>query len=238
MLVPGGEFWMGAAEDEPDSQDSERPRHLVQMSRFLMGRYPVTQAQWKAVTGLEKEEIDLNPDPSRFKGDHRPVEQVSWFEAVEFCQRLSAQTSREYGLPSEAEWEYACRAGAETPYHFGEKITTEIVNYYDNDSKREYRGETTPVNYFGVANALGLCDMHGNVDEWCQDHWHENYKEAPTHGIAWLTSNQNTIRILRGGSWYTEPRACRSAARYNSSPDNRSYNFGFRVVCRAPGTLP
>lgn len=225
---------MGAAPDEPDSGEEERPRHLVKVSQFLMGRYPVTQAQWRAVARLKKVESDLKAEPSKFKGDNRPVEQVSWYEAVEFCKRLSIHTGREYGLPSEAEWEYACRARTETPFHFGEIITTELVNYYDETSKREYQNETTPVDYFGIANAFGLCDMHGNIWEWCQDHWHDNYKGAPMDGSAWVTTDENVRRVARGGSWYDNPRNCRSAYRYYGYPENRYNVTGFRVVCCAP----
>ncbi|MBT9310820.1 formylglycine-generating enzyme family protein [Leptothoe kymatousa TAU-MAC 1615] len=237
MLIPAGEFMMGAAADDPDGRDEERPQHLVKVPQFLMGQYPVTQAQWRVVAGFEQVERTLEPDPSKFKGDNRPVEQVSWYEAVEFCQRLSAKTGREYGLPSEAEWEYACRAGTETPYHVGEKITAEIANIAEPNSREEYQDEHTPVNYFNVANAWGLCDMHGNVLEWCQDHWHGNYDKAPNDGSAWLTDNEDSRRVLRGGSWFNSPRHCRSASRYFSTPDDRDIRIGFRVVCRAPLAL-
>ncbi|MEM9485304.1 MAG: formylglycine-generating enzyme family protein [Cyanobacteria bacterium P01_F01_bin.116] len=234
MLIPAGEFMMGAAENEPDSQTTERPQHLVEVPKFLMGKYPVTQSQWKAVAGLDKVESDLNYDPSGFKGDNRPVERVSWYDAVEFCKRLSAHASRKYGLPSEAEWEYACRAETKTLYHFGEIITTEVVNYCDNDQRGEYQVGTTPVNYFDVANAFGLCDMHGNVDEWCQDHWHDNYEQAPTDGSAWVMSNNSATRLLRGGSWTNNLKDCRSASRDVTSPSLRNNNLGFRIVYRAP----
>ncbi|MBE9065283.1 formylglycine-generating enzyme family protein [Leptolyngbya cf. ectocarpi LEGE 11479] len=234
MLIPAGEFMMGAAEDETDSRDDERPLHLVKVPQFLMGRYPVTQAQWKAVAEYEQVERKLDPDPSRFKGDNRPVEQVSWYEAVEFCKRLSSRTGREYGLPSEAEWEYACRAETETPFHFGKIITVEVANFFSSDSKREYKGETTPIDYFGIANAFGLCDMHGNVLEWCQDQWHDNYEQAPTDGSAWLSSDESASSVLRGGSWYHSPGYCRSASRSYYAPVNRHFSIGFRVVCHAP----
>lgn len=186
------------------------------------------------MAALEKVEIDLPPEPSKFQGENRPVEQVSWYEAVEFCKRLSNHTGWSYGLPSEAEWEYACRAGTETPFNFGEKITTEVVNYHNNESRREYWKETTPVDYFGVANAFGLCDMHGNVVEWCQDHWHENHYQAPLDGSAWLTEdNNNATRVVRGGSWVDDLKYCRSAARSYYRPGSRDGTIGFRVACHA-----
>jgi formylglycine-generating enzyme required for sulfatase activity len=149
-----------------------------------MGKFPVTQAQWRAVAALPKINTDLDPDPSYFNGANRPVEQVSWDEAMEFCRRLSKKTGRDYRLPSEAEWEYACRAGTNKPFHFGKRITSDLANYngnsvYGNAPKGKYREETTPVGSLKVANAFGLYDMHGNVWEWCADGWHENYEGAP-----------------------------------------------------------
>ncbi|WP_031292650.1 formylglycine-generating enzyme family protein [Leptolyngbya sp. Heron Island J] len=241
MLIPAGEFLMGSVEDEPDSRDEERPQHLVRVPQFLMGRYPVIQRQWRAVAGLEKVAIDLNPEPSGFKGDNHPVEQVSWFEAVEFCKRLSVQTGREYGLPSEAEWEYACRAGTEAPYHFGVMISSDIGNFRGGllaeGPEGSNGGRTTPVTQFGVANVFGLCDMHGNVWEWCQDHWHDNYEQAPTDGSAWLTSNKNIMRVLRGGSWYSRPWYCCSASRFVTSSGHYDNTIGFRVTCHARETF-
>jgi formylglycine-generating enzyme required for sulfatase activity len=243
VLVPGGTFTMGSLADEPERFDSESPQHEVTVPRFFMGRYPITQAQWRAVAALEPVDIALDPEPSRFKGANRPVEQVSWYEAVEFCERLAKKTKRLYRLPSEAEWEYACRAGTQTPFAFGKMITTEIVNYdgsytYNNGPKGEDRGETTPVDFFGVANAFGLSDMHGNVWEWCADHWRDNYEGAPTDGSVWETDNKEASRVRRGGSWYGIPWLCRAASRYNDPPEYRFSNVGFRVCCAAPRTLP
>jgi formylglycine-generating enzyme required for sulfatase activity len=252
VLIPDGTFLMGQTEAEKaelirqvGEEDyasyyaRELPQHEVTVPPFFMGRYPVTQAQWQAVARLPQVEQALNPDPSRFKGDNRPVEYVSWYDAVEFCARLSAHTGRPYRLPTEAEWEYACRAGTTTPFAFGETLTTEIANYngdytYANDPKGEYRKETTPVDHFGIANAFGLSDMHGNVWEWCQDHWHSNYKGAPVDGSAWLSEDEGVVRILRGGSWIDNPRHCRSAYRFNLNPRYAFNNFGFRVVSSAP----
>jgi formylglycine-generating enzyme required for sulfatase activity len=246
VAIPGGTFTMGSTEDEEGYDSYDGPQHEVTVEPFFMGRYPVTQAQWRVVAALPQVERNLDLDPSNFKGDNRPVEQVSWYDAVEFCARLAVHTGREYRLPTEAEWEHACRAGTTTPFHFGETITTDIANYKGTDEqygaygpgpKGEYRGETTPVDHFGVANAFGLHDMHGNVWEWCQDNWHENYEGAPTDGSAWLTDNNEAFRIGRGGSWFSSPRTCRSACRYHNVPDIRDFNIGFRVVCAAPRTL-
>jgi formylglycine-generating enzyme required for sulfatase activity len=250
MLIPAGSFVMGAPETEESSSDEERPQHEVTLPTFFMGRYPVTQAQWKAVAALPQVNKELETDPSHFKGDNRPVECVSWYDAVEFCDRLSSYTKRQYRLPSEAEWEYACRAGTTTPFHFGETITTDLANYdgtddkdgkwsgsYGRGSKGIYRKETTVVGSFAVANAFGLCDMHGNVWEWCLDDWHDNYEGAPTDGSPWFGNDNNNyfqkqgIAVLRGGSWRNNPIYCRSAFRIYNFRDLLNYGIGFRVVC-------
>jgi eukaryotic-like serine/threonine-protein kinase len=235
VLIPGGPFLMGSPEIEEGHLSSESPQHLVTVPPFFMGRYPVTQAQWQAVMG---------ENPSQFKqksGENLPVENVSWHDAVEFCQKLSELTGRTYRLPSEAEWEYACRVRTTTPFHFGETMTTELANYhgdysYGSGPKGEYREETTSVGSF-PANAFGLQDMHGNVWEWCLDHWHKNYKGAPTDGSAWLTEKDDSYRVLRGGSWILNPGLCRSAIRDGYDPGNRYDFLGFRVACVSPGTL-
>jgi len=250
MRIPAGTFLMGSPEDELDRSPSEGPQHEVTVGTFFMGRMPVTQPQWQVVAELPPVERELNPEPSSFKGGIRPVENVSWYDAVEFCARLSKHSGREYRLPTEAEWEYACRAGTTTPFHFGETITTDLANYRGTDDespkwsgsygygpKGEYRGKTTPMDTFGVLNAFGLYDMHGNVWEWCQDYWHENYEGAPTDGSAWIEGGDESRRILRGGSWVDVPRLCRSAFRLYITPDNASYVIGFRVVCVAPRGL-
>jgi len=243
VSIPSGSFLMGSPNGEPERENSEEPQHQVRLAAFFMGRYPVTQAQWQFVAALPQVNRELQPDPSQFKGDSRPVEQVSWYGAVEFCARLKALTKRAYRLPSEAEWEYACRAGTQTPFYFGKTLTTELANYngsyvYGSDGvKGENRQETTSVDHFGIANAFGLCDMHGNVLEWCEDHWHSNYEGAPVDGSAWLSDDDTARRIVRGGSWIIYPRGCRSAYRYSFAPDSTSSFIGFRVVCSAPRTL-
>jgi formylglycine-generating enzyme required for sulfatase activity len=242
VAIPAGSFLMGSPNKEPMRSNNESPQHEVTVQPLFMGRYPITQLQWQCVANLMPQiNRELKPNPSQFPGHDRPVEQVSWEEAVEFCDRLSAHTERIYRLPTEAEWEYACRSGTTTPFHFGKTITPELTNYngnyiYNNSPQAEYRGETTPVDHFGIANAWGLSDMHGNVWEWCQDHWHDNYEGAPIDGSAWLSEDENNARIIRGGSWDFTPRYCRSATRYNSFPRFTFNVIGFRVVCDAPRT--
>ena len=245
VLIPDGNFMMGSPKDELERSEDESPQHLVNIQQFCIGKYPVTQAQWKAVAALPQVNIELEADPSNFKGEQRPVEQVSWYDAVEFCDRLSKFTGRPYSLPSEAEWEYACRAGTKTPFHFGETITSELANYdanytYGAGEKGTYREETTVVGSFGVANAFGLYDMHGNVLEWCLDDWHDNYEGAPTDGSAWFDNKNDNLyqregnAVLRGGSWIYNLRYCRSASRYYCNRAERGLIddvIGFRVVC-------
>ncbi|MCG6133436.1 MAG: formylglycine-generating enzyme family protein [Nostoc sp. LLA-1] len=242
VLIPGGSFIMGAPETEEESRDNERPQYEVTVPTFFMGKYLVTQAQWRAVAALPQVNTKLNPEPSRFKGDKRPVEKVSWYDAVEFCSRLASHTKRQYRLPSEAEWEYACRAGTTTPFHFGETITSELANYHANyiygaGIKGKYLEETTEVGSFGVANAFGLYDMHGNVWEWCLDDWHRNYEGALKDGSPWFKKDNNLYQkqgssLLRGGSWYSIPVDCRSAYRSSGKRDVHYDYIGFRVVCQ------
>lgn len=241
IAIPSGTFMMGSPSGE--GSNDEKPQHEVTVQSFLMGKYSVTQAQWKRVAALPKLNCDLKADPSFFKGDKRPVEQVSWNDAVEFCDRLSKYTNKQYRLPSEAEWEYACRAGTNTPFHFGETITTELANYngsftYASAPRGKNRGETIKVGSF-PPNAFGLYDMHGNVWEWCEDSWHNSYKGAPQDASAWI-NNHNQYYILRGGSWIYYPHYCRSASRYSLGRAERGSidnNFGFRVVCAVGRTL-
>jgi len=242
VAIPEGTFLMGSPQDEKDSYDDERPQHEVNVPTFFMGKYPITQTQWRAIAATAKIDIDLETNPSEFKGDELPVESVNWYQATEFCKRLSRETKREYRLPSEAEWEYACRAGTTTPFYFGETITGELANYmssetYADEPNGEYRQQTTPVGQF-PPNAFGLYDMHGNVWEWCADTWHDNYDGAPTDGSAWIKNGDDNRSPLRGGSWYTFPYRCRSAHRnIDARRYSRSFLYGFRVVCSAERTL-
>jgi formylglycine-generating enzyme required for sulfatase activity len=212
VSIPAGTFLMGAPELEEGSSDYQRPQHRASVSAFYMGKYPVTQAQYEAV---------MQSKPSYFQGGDRPVETVSWHDAIEFCQKLSQLTDRHYRLPSEAEWEYACRAGTMTAFYYGEIVDRAVANY---------RSEETTVVGIYPANAYGLYDMHGNILEWCADKYHGNYLDAPTDGSVW-TNNANSAYVLRGGSWYSKPSYCRSAARMYYQPDYRCAYFGFRVVC-------
>ena len=243
LWIPPGRFWMGSPASEPGRRESEGPQHLVQLQGFFLAQTPITQLQWRKVAqwkpgkGEPAWKRDLVPDPSSFKGDQRPVEQVSWNDATEFCRRLSQRTGRIYTLPSEAQWEYACRAGTTTPFHFGATISTNLANYdgseaYGDGPKGDNRQQTTDVESF-PANAWGFHDMHGNVWEWCADHWHANYQGAPEDGSPWLDENadEDEWRLLRGGSWGNHPRNCRSAYRGRNRPVDPSYRRGFRVCC-------
>ena len=272
LMIPAGSFLMGSPEGDKGRSDDEGPQHRVELAEFLMGQTPITQAQWRVVAGWQPPDgeswgRELKPNPSYFqvgdeqKGvnarllagelntDQRPVEQVGWEDAIEFCNRLSQLTGQNYGLPSEAQWEYACRAGSATPFHFGETISPELANYngtstYGDGPKGKYRKQTTPVGMF-PANAWGLKDMHGNVWEWCLDQWHPSYEGAPNDGSAWVDADikradvkkddRFILRLLRGGSWNYCPRGCRSAFRDLHLPGFVLGHVGLRVVCLPQG---
>lgn len=235
VVIPGGTFTMGSSDKKAPS--SERPAHSVTVQPFLMSKYPITKAQWRAVIDLLQVNKELSKRPSLSGGANYPVTKVSWYDAVEFCDRLSRYTEREYRLPTEAEWEYACRAGTIDPFHFGETITSNLANYdaskftYRSEPKGKNRGEVVEVGSFPSANSFGLFDMHGNVLEWCLDHYHKDYSGAPTDGNAWVTAYENRSRILRGGSWLNDSKDCRSSYRSKWEPDEGLNRFGFRVVC-------
>jgi formylglycine-generating enzyme required for sulfatase activity len=260
--IAAGRFSMGSPPEEEGRSVYENQREgwkrlrgvagvdveaqrLVSVPRFWLGRFPITQAQWQVVAGWPRLERELNPDPAQFKGADRPVEGVSWHDAQEFCRRLSKRTGRHYSLPSEALWEYACRAGSTTPFHFGSTISPELANFngnytYSSGPKGDYREHTTPVGCF-PANAWGLHDMHGNVWEWCLDRWHPSPRQGPSDGRAWLEPAEELspegreLRLLRGGSWFDEPRYCRSAFRDGGPPGFLNVYLGFRVCCLPPG---
>jgi formylglycine-generating enzyme required for sulfatase activity len=224
VAIPGGDFLMGAPLTEENSRDNERPQHRVKIPSFYMGRYVVTQDQYTALMGK---------NPSFFKGGDLPVENVGWEDAQAFCQKLQQRSKRKYSLPSESQWEYACRAGTKAPFYCGETISTDIANYngnyiYKNGIKGKYLEKTSAVGSFGFANSFGLYDMHGNVWEWCEDNWHHSYEHAPNDGSAWVSDNDH--RLLRGGAWVSTPGDCRSASRIMSA-GYWNKDIGFRVVC-------
>ncbi|NCR34941.1 MAG: SUMF1/EgtB/PvdO family nonheme iron enzyme [Microcystis aeruginosa S11-01] len=223
VSLPAGKFLMGSSES-----NDEKPQHQVKVNSFAIGKYPITQAQYQAVMGN---------NPSQFKNNpQNPVECVSWNDAKAFCQKLSQITGKTYRLPTEAEWEYACRAGTTTRYYFGDDAN-QLGDYawYDGNSG----GKTHPVGQ-KKPNGWGLYDMSGNVWEWCEDDWHDSYAGAPDDGSAWLDNDNRSqsLKCLRGGSWYFNPNLCRSAYRSNHFRRDFSVNsLGFRVVCGARRTL-
>jgi formylglycine-generating enzyme required for sulfatase activity len=216
VSLPAGEFLMGS-----DESDYEKPQHQVKVNSFAIGKYPVTQAQYEAVMGT---------NPSYFKNNpQNPVEQVSYDDAKAFCQKLSQITGKTYRLPTEAEWEYACRAGTTTDYYFGDN-DNQLGNYawYAKNSG----GKTHPVGQ-KKPNGWGIYDMSGNVWEWCEDDWHNSYAGAPDDGTAWLDNDNRSqsLKCLRGGSWADSPYSCRSAYRVRVNPGSHDSDLGFRVVC-------
>ena len=212
VLIPAGSFVMGSSQ-----RADEQPTHLVNLNSFLMGKTEVTQEQWEAVVG---------DTPSQNKGRALPVEKVSWDDVQKFITKLNQKTGRTYRLPSEAEWEYAARAGTTTEWSFGnnESKLGDYAWYTGNNG-----GNTQKVGQ-KLPNAFGLFDMHGNVWEWTQDCWHEDYAGAPTDGSAWTTGCSRKYRVLRGGSWLYNPPYLRSAGRDGYAPANRNYFIGFRLA--------
>jgi formylglycine-generating enzyme required for sulfatase activity len=229
VRIPAGKFMMGGNE-----QDSEKPIHEVTLQEFWMGKYAVTQKQWQAVMGT---------NPANFKGENLPVEKVSWHDAMEFCEKVSQKIGKKLRLPTEAEWEYACRAGTNTPFHCGETITTDLVNYdgnypYGEAPKGQYRQKTVDVDSF-YPNQWGLYQMHGNVWEWCLDDWHDDYSAKPVRlkqngnepwGDVNINKNDNRSHLLRGGSWYYSAGGCRAGYRLRFNARARNDNFSFRLL--------
>jgi formylglycine-generating enzyme required for sulfatase activity len=235
VYIPEGQFTMGSPEAEGKRYLKERPQRLVTTKPFFISKYPITQTEWKQIASLPEARQNLKLRPSRQGGKNHPVTQVSWFDAVDFCRYLSQKTGYKYSLPSEAQWEYACRAGSKTPFHFGETINCNLANYdanfpYRLEPKGVYRQKTVEVNTFPFANLFGLFDMHGNVWEWCLDNWHENYNNAPKNEDAWIDDSNNHARVIRGGSWRNEPCLCRSSSRQFNYASETLNNIGFRVV--------
>jgi formylglycine-generating enzyme required for sulfatase activity len=235
VKIPAGSFLMGTEEAEvirlckeyeTDRYKCEMPQHRVNLKEFYLGKYPVTQEQYQAIMGK---------NPSNFKDNPKnPVEEVSWNDAQAFCKKLSEKTGKNYRLSSEAEWEYACRAGTQTRYYFGDnaELLGEYAWYNENSgSKTHPVGQKKPNNW-------GLYDMSGNVWEWCEDVWHQNYENASKDGSSWNENNsQASFRTIRGGSWRRNPWYCRSAYRYFSPSVNRYDLIGFRVVCAVRGSV-
>ena len=219
VVIPAGSFVMGSNESA-----DEQPVHRVNVSSFLMGKTEVTQGQWKAVMGN---------NPSRFSqcGEDCPVEQVSWNEAQEFARRLSQKTGNQYRLPSEAEWEYAARAGSNTKWSFGDN-ESQLGDHawYLGNSKAWFGENKTQRVAQKKPNAFGLFDMHGNVWEWVQDCWHDNYIGAPSAGSAWSTACSGNYRVFRGGSWIDGPSILRAAIRYRNTPVYRVDINGLRLA--------
>jgi formylglycine-generating enzyme required for sulfatase activity len=267
VQVPGGGFMMGTLESDlvavkqGSSRSMERefkndiveslirrfnwesPKHMVKVPAFYMSKYEITQAQWKAVASLPKVKLDLLSDPSSFKGSNLPVETITWEEAIEFCDRLSLATGRLYRLPTEAEWEYAARAGTNTPFNFGDSIRTEWANFqgkfpYSNSPKGEFRETTAAVGTLGGPNAFGLYEMHGNVWEWCSDVWNESYDGAPNDGSSWETGKIPYLRIIRGGAWDSLGGECRSNSRNRMTATIRLNSIGLRIVAEIPEQNP
>ena len=222
VQIPAGVFHMGSPPHygHPD----EAPQHLVTIKSFMMGKFLVTQAQWKALMG--------KLPACRFKGDHLPVERVSWVDAQKFCGQLAQMTGQNYRLPSETQWEYACRAGTSTPFSFGETLTTDVANF---NGEHKFRDEPLGIYFHSTneggkfpPNAFGLYDMHGNLWEWCADNWLDDYSSAPRDGSSYQKHDER-YRVARGGSWHEPPGLCRSAARLRVLQTDADEFVGFRV---------
>jgi formylglycine-generating enzyme required for sulfatase activity len=225
--VPGGSFLMGSVAGEAERSTDEGPQHRVTLRPFLLGRYEVTQGQWQALMGR---------NPSHFKrcGEDCPVENVSWHDAQAFIRKLNQATGRHYRLPSEAEWEYAARAGTSTPFSTGWVLTAAQANFnatgsYGGSAPGPYRKTTLRVGSF-EPNAFGLHDLHGNVWEWVQDRYARGYYGAPQDGSAWEPADHGPRRVLRGGSWADAPEALRSAFRGTLAPELRLSGVGLRIA--------
>jgi formylglycine-generating enzyme len=226
--VEGGTFDMGSDDDE--AYDDEKPVHSVNVGDFWMGVYPVTQDLWAIVM----HDTDM-PYPSDAKGENRPVENVSWEDITNvFLPKLNELTKdlrpegSFYRLPTEAEWEFSAKGGkncSNKPFKYAGSNKLNDVGWYGENSHKEIK----PVG-LKIPNFLGLYDMSGNVFEWCEDRWHDNYVGAPSDGRAWLGENEGTSRVLRGGDWFNDARHCRSVFRYINVPIERDTLIGFRLV--------
>ncbi|MFN9621392.1 MAG: formylglycine-generating enzyme family protein [Cyanobacteriota bacterium] len=232
VWIPEGEVWLGSGDDEVGRTEDEGSRRRCSLPGFFLGQTPITQAQWQVVAQWPRESIKLPENPSRFKGANRPVETVNWPEALEFCRRLSRRSQKTYTLPSEAQWEVACRAGTTTPFSCGETVSSDLANYnghyvYGAGVQGVFRGETTDVDTF-PGNGLGVHDLHGNVWEWCLDHWES--RDAGISSRDLELEDGKGERVLKGGCWADAPSALRSSSRRGSLPLAQCYYFGFRIA--------
>jgi formylglycine-generating enzyme required for sulfatase activity len=226
VFIPAGRFQIGSPINELEHSEEESPRHIVNIPPFFMSRFPITQRQWK---------ILMDNNPAIFIGNSdRPVETVTWDDTQLFCQKLAERTGRPYRLPSESEWEYACRAGTLTAFGFGETIAANLANY-NSASPYKYapqgvsNSSTSEVGTY-PANGFGLHDMHGNVWEWCADNWHDDYDLLPKDGSAWTQGGDLSCRVIRGGSWRDPAHYCRSAKRSRNATSQGDRTTGFRIV--------
>ena len=242
--IPAGEFFMGSLNNDPGAREDEQPRHRVRITKpFYMGVYEVTQAEFQTLMGTNPSSFTrsglLNNAPADLDTSQLPVDNVTWYAAIEFCRRLSElraeeRSGRVYRLPTEAEWEYACRAGTTTVFYFGDSLSSSQSNFngrnpFGSTETGRFLNRTVPVGSY-EPNAFGLFDMHGNLHEWCMDRFDRDYyrnsaAEDPPG------PEQGTSRVIRGGDWYSDGRDCRSAFRYADIPEGRFYALGMRVVC-------
>jgi len=220
IAVPAGQFLMGESSGDKFANDTERPAHLVHLRPFALGCFPVTVGEYQAFDAGHAP----HDDPAL------PVVNVNWHGARAYCAWLTRTRGGSYRLPSEAEWEYACRAGSTTPFAFGAEIAPHEANFFYSESgERIGRGRRTVCGEF-PANAFGLHDLHGNVCEWVDDVWHPHYTGAPDDGSSWVTSGDPARRVIRGGAWDYLPRLLRSAWRDGLGVDRRRDNVGFRIA--------
>jgi formylglycine-generating enzyme required for sulfatase activity len=238
VVLPSGSFWMGSAEDDADGYPNECPQHKVTIAyQLAMGRYPVTFEEWDAC--VADSGVSHKPKDKGWGRDKRPVINVSWDDAQAYAAWLNTKLGicqddpYRYRLPSEAEWEYACRAGSQTQWCFGDDADAlKEYSWYD-----KFSGDKTQPVGQKMPNTFGLYDMHGNVWEWVQDWYHDSYSDAPSDGSARVTGGEQRVRVQRGGAWSHDASENRSAYRYNDSPGNRGSYFGFRLARALPSPL-
>lgn len=221
VKLPPGVFVMGETPDDKFATDTERPAHRVTFGHaFALGKFPVTVGEYRAFA----------PDHSAGENPLLPVVNVSWREAQAYCAWLRNETGDPFRLPSEAEWEYACRAGTQFPFALGAEITPTDANFlYTEQGEKIGPGVRTPIRRY-AANAFGLYDLHGNVCEWVEDGWHSSYVGAPADGSVWVASDDSDRRVIRGGAWDYLPRLLRSAWRDSMPGGHRRDNVGFRIA--------